>query len=780
MEQLHDYNPQLQESIQDEAQDHSHNLTEEAGLLPEWLLLLLHDSSVIDGDRLALVVIISITLLALHLINSFVTKSSRETPLIKRLADLDRKLFAATNELLIVKKEQAESKDTSVIDSGAGVEAQAMREVELQLQQTWAELESSRQTLRQEAERTNRIVSELEGSRREASLAQDEAKAAQEMVEELIASQGNKAGAGADQEKLITVVTELQSQLESQKVVLGKYEPRLKRKEKENKELTSQIKQLRADVANANLEKEKMKKDLTETMRSVEESASKLNEVFKNEEEWKSLSDLLQTQLDEKSVAVSEMETEMSSLRSRISVFKNEAESKEEQLEVLQETLDELQNRGNKSNNGDNGWDVEEEENGWDVEDINDIKETAKLRVENKRNSEMKEALERELSELKTQLDTTESDMVKFKTEAVSLREARDEVVKDHTDLERRMEVLTEFFNKKEAELQRQLGLQSAKFGDVSTDAESSARQLVSVSSELDTTKEQVRIIRTELEDQERSLKAAVATQEKKAHENWVAARQAERKLTEFQGELSILRNKLTVYESQNQLLEQEKSDLAETVNMLRVGQIKTEPVTSNGLGSAPSLDSLPGPMTQTSPSGPESLPPLPGLPSLPGMSSALSSVGPVSLPSLPLLPAPGMMVPPMFGAGGPMMPMEMRQPPLGGPRDNRSYSSRSPSPEYHDRYRGGRYRDTSPTSRSERRHSPLRGNRGASPARSERYYSSSASGGRDRYYERRGSRDGSGDRGERYRDQDRQQISVRNGPKTSTPGDPPRSYTRA
>lgn len=45
----------------------------------------------------------------------------------------------------------------------------------------------------------------------------------------------------------------------------------------------------------------------------------------------------------------------------------------------------------------------------------------------------------------------------------------------------------------------------------------------------------QVRIIRSELEDQERSLKAAVATQEKKAHENWVAARQAERKLTEFQ-----------------------------------------------------------------------------------------------------------------------------------------------------------------------------------------------------------------------------------------------------
>ena len=113
--------------------------------------------------------------------------------------------------------------------------------------------------------------------------------------------------------------------------------------------------------------------------------------------------------------------------------------------------------------------------------------------------------------------------------------QVRDEVVKDRGDVQRRLDVLTEFFNKKEAELQRQLGLQSAKFGDVSSDAESAARQLVSVTSELDMTKDQVKIIKTELEDQERSLKASVAAQEKKAHENWVAATQAERKLTELQ-----------------------------------------------------------------------------------------------------------------------------------------------------------------------------------------------------------------------------------------------------
>ena len=518
-----------------EDQGHNHSSSEDQ-LFPDWFAVLIHDHAIIDGDRLALVAIISVTLLLLHLINSFINKSSREQPLIKRLADLDRKLFAATNELLILKKEQAESIH-SVVDSG-GNNIEALREVELQLQQTCAELETSRETLKMESDRTNRILSELESSKQDTVAAQEEAKQAQEMVEELIQNQGSKTGSGAD-DQLMAVVQQLQSQLESQKVVLGKYEPRLKRKEKENRELTNQIKQLKADFANANLEKEKVKKELTDTMRSVEESSSKLNEVFKNEEEWKSLSDLLQSQLDEKNLAISDMETEMSSLKSRIAVFKNEAESKEEQLEVLQETLDELHNRsGNKSvTNGDsgNGWDVEVEDNGWEVEDIEQVKELARLKVENKRNVELKDAMEKELSDLQKQLETTSTEMERFKSEAGSLRDARDEVVKDHSDLQRRMEVLTEFFNKKEAELQRQLGLQSAKFGDVSCDAESSARQLVCVTSELENTKDQVRIIKTELEDQERSLKSAVAAQEKKAHENWVAARQAERKLTELQ-----------------------------------------------------------------------------------------------------------------------------------------------------------------------------------------------------------------------------------------------------
>merc|ERR1712106_957152 len=294
--------------------------------------------------------------------------------------------FVSTNEVLILKKEMGENGGSS-IDSGAS--AQVVREMELQLEQARLELETSRQTVHKEGERYNMTISQLEISRQEVMTAQEEARQSQEMVEELLADQKDKSG-GAD-DKLMEVVQQLQTQLESQKNMLQKCEPKLKKKEKENKELTKQLKQMRADVANANLETEKLKKDLTETYKVKEECSSKLEEISKNEGEWQSLTDLLQSQLDEKSETVGQMETEMSSLRSRISVFKNESESKEEQLEILQETLDELQNRKSnkketKESDDADGWEVEEE--GWGVEEVNEIKEVAKLRIENKESSE--------------------------------------------------------------------------------------------------------------------------------------------------------------------------------------------------------------------------------------------------------------------------------------------------------------------------------------------------------------------------------------------------------
>jgi len=334
--------------------------------------------------------------------------------------------------------------------------------------------------------------------------------------------------------------------------------------------------------------------------------------------------------------------------------------------------------------------------------------------------------LEKETEEVKEKVKGMEEELEKLREEGELMREARDQAVKEGEDSGRRLEVLTEFFNKKEAELQKQLGLQCARFGDVSTDAESTAKKLLSVMTELESTQGALKVVKGELEEQEKSLKAAVAGQEKKAHENWVAARQAERKLTDLQGEMGILRNRLIAVEAKNNALEQEKEDLQNTITAIQ--NTKPEPV--NGMTN--SLDSLPH---QDNPSGPSSLagtpfqPIEPALPPLPGL--------PCAPPAMGLLPAlPGAMISPRMLP--PMLPpplLDSRPPPVGrmspGPRDRR-FSNRSPSPDYDPNYRRQssppryrphspsppRYRDSSPSSR---RSSPYRGHRRPSPTRSER-----------------------------------------------------------
>merc|ERR1712034_69398 len=131
-------------------------------------------------------------------------------------------------------------------------------------------------------------------------------------------------------------------------------------------------------------------------------------------------------------------------------------------------------------------------------------------------------------------------------------------------------------------------------------------------------TKSQLNMLKMELEDQEISLKAAYLAAEKKAQENWIAARQSERRVEEVQKEMSVLRNRLTVVEGK-------KGNI--------VAVIKEE--VNAGL---------------TLRSDPISLPPLPGLPAM----SSLASLLPSGLPSLTSLPPlPGMSLPFMTSHDG-------------------------------------------------------------------------------------------------------------------------------
>ena len=531
-------------------------------LVPDWLYLLAAAELKIDQERLSVVTVVALTIVLMFFISGFLTSTASQGPLKSKINQMEKRLADTVREIRQLRQE------TSASNFDINENNPKLREHEVKLEQVRQELETSRDLLRGQEIETNGHLAELENKKQELEVAKRETRQAEEMMEELVAEQKNKQSNG----DIVNVIKQLQVQFEQQKETLKKYEPRLKKKDKENKDLSLTMRQLKADAANANLETDKLRKELESLVRQKQEASSKVDDISKNDDEWKSLANLLQKQLDEKCDEIYGKEKSSHELKLRLSEIEKKSESTEDQIEILEEVIKEIKKKDLIVEEKD-GWEVEGD--GWndtseDLIDLEDLKS---------RNSDLlakSQTLKETLQQVRSELEASNSSLSKHKDDCSEMRSERDEKVKEFSETQKKLEVLTEFFNKKEAELQKQIGLQSAKFGDVSSDAEDTNKRLVIISGELESAKEDLRGLRKEVEEQERSLKSTVSEQEKKAHECWVAARQAERKVTEVQSETSVLRSRLTIAESRNESLEKEKGELEGAIKSLQ-GSVKSE-----------------------------------------------------------------------------------------------------------------------------------------------------------------------------------------------------------
>jgi len=306
-----------------------------------------------------------------------------------------------------------------------------------------------------------------------------------------------------------------------------------------------------------------------------------------------------------KSDASELLESEISCLTSRITVFESECENRESQLNVLKQTLEEEL----KHKNGEFA-----EADGWDLDadcfvgvEVEELKEHAKLRIESRKVLDENDILGAKLYDLEVNFDKMSMKANEEMNEIDALRRGIEIAIESKIEAERKLEILTDYFNKKEEELRAKLGIESSKFENVSSEAEVAARKLASVTNELDITRSQVNMLSKELEDQETSLKSSFLEADKKSQEHWIARKQAERRVAEMQKEMSRLRNMLTA--------------VGEKRNISTSAVLREENLV----------------MSET---------PLPSLPHLPGMPDP-SSMIPSGLPSLPSLP--GMPIPPLL-----------------------------------------------------------------------------------------------------------------------------------
>ena len=163
------------------------------------------------------------------------------------------------------------------------------------------------------------------------------------------------------------------------------------------------------------------------------------------------------------------------------------------------------------------------------------IQEMAQYKVDLSKATEACERLndqltttEKERSEISCQLSENENELK-------VARAAKDEAVRIKLEIEQKHQVLTDYYNQREAELQKQLGLLSAKLGDSEEGKESSSKKLSHLFDELESYKAQCKSYKAEMEEQERSLKSQNAALEKRHHESWVTVRQESRKMADAQ-----------------------------------------------------------------------------------------------------------------------------------------------------------------------------------------------------------------------------------------------------
>nr|XP_020837868.1 melanoma inhibitory activity protein 3 isoform X2 [Phascolarctos cinereus] len=235
---------------------------------------------------------------------------------------------------------------------------------------------------------------------------------------------------------------------------------------------------------------------------------------------------------------------------------------KENEIEVLTNCIMQLKqldldSESERKNN--------EEGNGWD--DLANGELSDKITSDN-RNEKMKSQIKQmmDVSRVKTTLTIVEEDrnqlqsklsdeikarheleeqIKKLEHDSSSLQSAKAQLENECKTLQQKVEILNELYQQKEMVLQKKLTQEEYERQEKEQKLTAADEKVSLVAEEVKTYKQRIQEMEDELQKTERSYKNQIASHEKKAHDNWLIARAAERALAEEKREAANLRQKL-------------------------------------------------------------------------------------------------------------------------------------------------------------------------------------------------------------------------------------------
>ncbi|KAM6180987.1 melanoma inhibitory activity protein 2 isoform 2-T2 [Erethizon dorsatum] len=174
-------------------------------------------------------------------------------------------------------------------------------------------------------------------------------------------------------------------------------------------------------------------------------------------------------------------------------------------------------------------------------------------------------SLEGERNQIYTQLsevDKTKEDLTErienLQAEQASLQSENTQFASENQKLQQKLEVMTELYQENERKLHRKLTVEENYRLEKEEKLSKLDEKISHAAEELETYRTRAKDLEEELERTIQSYQGQIISHEKKAHDNWLAARTAERNLNELRKENAYNRQKLTEAEFKFELLEKD------------------------------------------------------------------------------------------------------------------------------------------------------------------------------------------------------------------------------
>ncbi|XP_033044097.1 melanoma inhibitory activity protein 2 isoform X17 [Trachypithecus francoisi] len=163
-----------------------------------------------------------------------------------------------------------------------------------------------------------------------------------------------------------------------------------------------------------------------------------------------------------------------------------------------------------------------------------------------------------QLSEVdKTKEELTEH-IKSLQTEQASLQSENTHFENENQKLQQKLKVMTELYQENEMKLHRKLTVEENYRLEKEEKLSKVDEKISHATEELETYRKRAKDLEEELERTIHSYQGQIISHEKKAHDNWLAARNAERNLNDLRKENAHNRQKLTETEFQFELLEKD------------------------------------------------------------------------------------------------------------------------------------------------------------------------------------------------------------------------------